>query len=256
MALLSDRELDSIAALSDTTTLAGSVLQRLETGVERHRRIAEILVAHRDRLGLFSVGLDVVQQLAVMPMQRDPDVFADPDYASGISLDLLRRFMDNLHAEFTGGAVESHWARYFHLARRDDISPARVAMAGYNAHMTVDLAYSVAAVSSTESNADDFHRIVIAAAITGPAILSRTEEVYGTDLNPLWLFYFLGVGLDLVAGHGISTAPMLRAADLGYGVAIFANGCALRSERTRATAEIQAMFDTADAGFEVLTRSL
>ncbi|WP_231953362.1 DUF5995 family protein, partial [Nocardia sp. 852002-51244_SCH5132740] len=158
---LSAAEIQTVAALSDTTTIgAGPTLDRLDEAVARNHRIADILASHHDWRGLFDVGLDAVEQSPVLPLQHDAGAFADPEYAHAISYELLRRFLVNLHAEFTGGTPEPHWAWYFQLAGRCDQSPARVAMAGYNAHLTVDLAYAVAAVGSKPENAPDFFHIV------------------------------------------------------------------------------------------------
>ncbi|WP_187684887.1 DUF5995 family protein [Nocardia wallacei] len=251
---LADSEVDTITALSDTSTLAGAPLRRLEDAVERHRRITEILVAHGDRRGVFPLGLDTAEQLSVMPMQRDPAAFAESDYAHAISLELLRRFLVNLHAEFGGGAVEPHWAPYFALARQCEISSARLAMVGYNAHLTVDLAYSVAAVGTRPENAGDFFKIVDGIASVGFAIVDVTKAVYGGDLGPLWRLYFVGEGLDLLAGQGVATRPLLRIVDVGYNVVVFGNGLALQDPNTRdvAAVEIRALYDTANVAFEVL----
>ncbi|MFE9323448.1 DUF5995 family protein [Nocardia sp. NPDC052278] len=252
---LSADELDTIAQLSDTSTLFGDAVQRLETAVARHRQITEILVAHRDRRGLFPLGLDGVEQSAVMPLQRDPGAFLDPEYAHAISLELLRRFLVNVHAAFTGAPVEPQWARYFELARRCEVSPARVAMAGYNAHLSVDLAYSVATVASTPENAPDYFKIVDAIAASGQVIIDRTKEIYNGDLGPLWRFYFVGEGLDLLLGAGVATGALLRAADVGYNVVIYGNGLVLEDPGLHdATAvEIRLLGDSVETALDVLT---
>ncbi|WP_227981208.1 DUF5995 family protein [Nocardia spumae] len=252
---LSAGEVADIVRLSDTTTLSGTSSQRLEQAVDQHRRIAEILVRHRDRRGLLALGLDAVEQSAVMPLQRDPSAFADPEYAHRISLDLLLRFLRNVHAEFTGGTPEPQWANYFALARDCSLSPARVAMAGYNAHLSVDLANAVAAVHSTPANAADYFRIVDAIASKGSLIVDETKSIYGGDLGPLWRFYFLGEGLDRVVGAGVGSGALLRFADAGANVVIFGNGLALQDPALEpgTRAEIDALWHSADAAFAVLS---
>ncbi|MEV0358634.1 DUF5995 family protein [Nocardia sp. NPDC050697] len=249
-------EYADLVAWSDTATLAGSPLERLETAIERHHRITEVLVRHGDRRGVFALGLDAVEQAAVLPLQRDPAAFADPDWAHRISLDLLSRFLDNLHAEFTGAPADPQWAHYFALSRQCELSAARVAMAGYNAHLAVDLAYAVAATGATPANAGDHFLIVDAIARNGALIVDGTREVYGGDLGPLWRFYFLGEGLDRVLGAGVGSGALLRAADAGANVLIFGNGLALQDPATApaARAEIDALWRADDAAFEVLTR--
>lgn len=246
---------DDIVRLSDTTTLAGTSLQHLEQAVEQHRQITEILVLHRDRRGLLAIGLDAVEQAAVMPLQRDPAAFADPEFAHRISLDLLLRFLRNVHAEFTGGATEPQWTHYFALTRDCGPSAPRAAMAGYNAHLTVDLANAVAAVHATTANAPDYFRIVDAIASKGPLIVEATNTNYGGDLGPLWRFYFLGEGLDAVVGAGLGSGALLRLADAGANVVIFANGLALQDPALEMTTrtEIDVLWRSADAAFAVLS---
>ncbi|WP_239476635.1 DUF5995 family protein [Nocardia arizonensis] len=253
---LSGAEVREIAELADTATLTGSSLQRLEQAVDQHRRITEILVRHRDRRGLLPLGLDAVEQAAVMPMQRDPAAFVDAEWAHRISLALLSRFLDNLRAEFTGAQAQPQWAHYFALARQCELSPARVAMAGYNAHLSVDLAYSLADVRATPANAPDNFEIVDSIAAHGQLIVASTRDVYGGDLGPLWRFYFVGEGLDAVFGAGVGSGALLRLADSGANVAIFANGLALQDPTLAPAAEqeIDVMWRAVDVALEVLTQ--
>ncbi|NKY28407.1 DUF5995 family protein [Nocardia gamkensis] len=252
---LAPAETAAIAELSDTGTLTGSALRQLEEAVDRHQRITEILVAHRDLRGVFALGLDAVERAAVLPLQRDPASFDDPEWAHRISLELLSRFLRTVHAEFTGAPVDPHWAHYFALTSHCELSPARVAMAGYNAHLSVDLSYSVAAVGSTAANAGDYFRIVDAIAQHGALIVDATKAVYGGDLGPLWRFYFVGEGLDLVLGRGVATGPLLRLADAGANVVILSNGLAMRDPAAApvVTAEIDMLWRGLDLAFDVLS---
>lgn len=254
---LSQTDIAEIVRLSDTSAISGAdSLDRLEDAVARHHRITEILVEHRDLRGLFAIGLDSVEYAAVMPMQRDPAAFANREYAHAISSDLLRRFLDNLHAEFSGSIVEPHWAHYFSLAQDCGASRARTAMAGYNAHLTVDLTYSVAAVGSRPADAPDYFKIVAGIASVGDVIIDRTKAAYGADLGPLWRFYFVGAGLDQLFGAGVATEQMLIAADLGANTVIFTNGLALQDPALAPTigTEITVLWQAADLAFEALAR--
>ncbi|MFI5776378.1 DUF5995 family protein [Nocardia sp. NPDC051570] len=191
---------------------------------------------------------------AVLQLQRNPGAFDDPEWAHRISLELLSRFLRNLHAEFTGASLDAQWARYFELTRRCELSPARVAMTGYDAHLGVDLSYSVAAVGTTPANARDYFTMIDAIAARADLIIDGTRSVYGGDLGPLWRFYFLGDGLDAVLGAGVASGPLLRLADAGANVVIFSNGLALRNPALAPApaAEIDLLWRTADAAFDVL----
>ncbi|MTE13468.1 hypothetical protein GLP40_11870 [Nocardia sp. CT2-14] len=254
---LSPAENADIARLSDTSTLDDEdELARLQDAVAREHRITEIFERHADRRGTFASGLDTVEGAAVMPLQSDPRSFADPEYAHRISFDLLRRFLDNVHAEFSGGTPEPHWAHYFALAADCSASPARVALAGYDAHLVVDLPRAVAEAGSTPANAGDYFKIVANIAETGDLITDRTDRTYNAKMGPLWRFYFFGEGLDRVLGRGVATKPLLVASDLGANVTIFANGLALENPAlTQVTAaEIELEHQTAEHAFDIVAQ--
>ena len=251
---LDPAEITEIAALSAPRPVTGPTLARFEDAVARHHRITEILIDNRDRRGLFALGLDTVEYAAVLPLQRDPTAFADREYGHRLSLDLLDRFLATVHAEFTGAATEPQWAHYFALAADCGVPGERVAMAGYNAHITVDLAHTVAATGSRPENAADYFTIVDAIALNGALIVEGTRAAYNVDLGPLWRFYFVGEGLDAVVGRGVATTQLLRAADLGYNVVVFGNGLALQDPALApgVEAEITGLWWSTETAFDVL----
>lgn len=248
---LSASDVRRIVELSDTAdaSLGTTALPVLERQVGRLWQITDILTAHRDRRGLFALGLAAVERDAVMPLQRQPSTFRNPRWAPVISLRLLNRFLDATHAEFSGGSVPPHWQRYFGLARTCGISGERVALSGYNAHITVDLAYATADARTTADDASDYFRLVDAIAAHGDSIVRETNRAYHVDLGPTFRFYFFGEGLDRLVGAGKATRPMLRAADVGYNVLTFGNGLALQDRRTHdaAVVDIDALWNTGDA---------
>lgn len=207
-------------------------LARLRQHVADLWAITDLLTAHRDRRGLFPLGLAAIERDAVMPLQNHPAVFVDPRWAPVISLRLLDRFLDAIHAEFTGGTAPPQWRYYFDLAADCRVSGERVALAGYNSHITVDLAYATADAQTATTQARDFFFIVDTIAAHGNSIVDATNDVYGVDLGPTFRFYAFGEGLDRVVGAGKATGPMLRAADVGYNVLTFSNGLALQNPTT------------------------
>ena len=60
-----------------------------------------------------------------------------------------------------------------------------------------------------------------------------TKAEYDADLGPLWRFYFVGEGLDRLAGNSQPSELLLRAADSGYNTITLANGFALQNPQTR-----------------------
>lgn len=253
---LTPAENKRIVALSDPRALpTAPTFASLDDLTARQRGIADILGAHRDRRGLFGVGMDGVIRDAVTPTQRDEAGLDDPRYTKSLSIDLVSRYLKAVHAQWTGGAVPQWWGNYFRLAARCELPPGRVAMAGYNAHITVDLAYTVAHTRSTPANALDFYRIVDSIAKNGNVIPERSKRIYGADLWGLWTFYFFGQGLDRIVGAGVASNLMLRAADDGYNTITFANGLALQNPAVRPVTEgaILALWQTGEIAFDVLT---
>ncbi|TWS23646.1 hypothetical protein FK268_15390 [Tsukamurella sputi] len=245
-----------IIALSDPRALPTvPTFASLDDLTVRQRGIADILAAHRDRRGLFGVGMDGVIRDAVTPTQRNEAGLDDPRYTKSLSIDLVSRYLRAVHAQWTGGAVPQWWGNYFRLAARCELPAGRVAMAGYNAHITVDLAYTVAQTRSTPANARDFYRVVDSIAKNGNVIPERSKRIYGADLWGLWTFYFFGQGLDWVVGAGVASNLMLRAADDGYNTLTFANGLALQNPGVRPATEgeILALWQTGEIAFDVLS---
>ncbi|MYR05520.1 hypothetical protein GTV32_03960 [Gordonia sp. SID5947] len=231
------------------------ILASLRNHVARLWAITDILVAHGDDRGLFPLALAVTERDAVMPLQNRPSSFQHPGWAPGISQHLLDRFLDAIHAEFTAGRVPPQWQRYFSLARDCTASGERITTVGFNAHITVDLAYATSDARTTQAEARDFFLIVDTIAAHGNSIVRATNRAYGIDLGPAFRFYFVGEGLDRLVGAGRATGPMLRAADVGYNVLTFGNGLALQNPATRAgaVADVNALWttgDTALAAFE------
>ncbi len=244
----------TILRLADTSTLRSDTpLAQLDDEVDRHRRITDILAAHRDRRGLFSVGLDTVEFSAVVPLQHGTTL-RDRVWSPRISLVLLRRYLEAVRAHFSGAPTTAPWTNFFTMAARCEVSGGRVAMAGYNAHITYDLAYALAEIGTRPEHAPDFFAIVDTIAQSGPQIVERTKAAYGVDIGPLFRFYFVGEGLDLLVGKGVATGAMLRAADVGYNTITFANGLALQDPALRdaAAAEVFALWQTGEAAMETL----
>ncbi|MFE0766374.1 DUF5995 family protein [Streptomyces smyrnaeus] len=232
---LSASEVRSVVALSDTSTLTGDdPLDRFDQQVTRTRRITAILVRHQDRRGLFAVGLDAMERTVMQPLLRGT-TFHVPAFGHAFTPELLRRYLATVHDEFLGRPTPPHWKRYYDLAHRCDTPPARVAMAGYNAHLTVDIGHTLATVDTELRHAPDYATVTGALLKQNSLVVKATKEAYGVDLSGVW---------SLVA----TTGPVM------YTI-VFVNGLALQIPPVRpiVQAEIALVWRTTDAALTVAT---
>lgn len=184
---LSAAEVQQVVTLSDTTTITGATdLAKFDIAVARNQQLTAILARHKDYRGLFAVGLDAAERSSVVPLQHNPAAFADPRFGHALSPALLGRFLNAVHKQFLGQPNTPEWARYFDLAHQCSVSKVQIAMAGYNAHLNVDLAKSVAAVRGTKANEGDYTMIIGVVALASPVIIEQTLIVYGANIAPVW----------------------------------------------------------------------
>lgn len=238
---LSATEVSEIVSLSDLDTLpSGPTLPRLEATASRINRITEILVQHRDWRATFALGLDALEQEAVLPLQRTESAFDDPGYAHRLSTEVMSQFLVNLHGEFASGHVEPRWARHFALAHDCSLSLARVALAGYNAHYTVDMPRAVAAIGSRPEDARDYFTVLDTIGRNTNVIVDRTRAVFGDAVGPV---------LDVLSFNGFTTAGFA-----GFNAINFANGLALQNPSLRGATEaaIDAQWESVDIAVQVL----
>ncbi|UGT42562.1 DUF5995 family protein [Nocardia yamanashiensis] len=254
---LTDAEVDKLVSLSDLSTVnEATARQNLAVEAARNMEITQILTDHGDWRGLFGIGLLTIETQAVKPMLDQPGVFQNQPWVAALAESTLHHYLDSIHEEFVGAPKDPQWDRYYSLAKQCDASPARIAMAGYNAHLTVDLAYSIAATHATPENVADYYKILRANASCNTAVIDVTRQAYDADLGPLWRFYFVGEGLDQLAGAGVASGLLWRTANDGYDTVSLANGFALENPQTAPAAEtaINAIWSTADTAFGVLAQ--
>ncbi|MFJ4651880.1 DUF5995 family protein [Nocardia sp. NPDC088792] len=253
---LSAGELATITDLSDVDTVAGGdALQRADEFAERNWKISEILVSHGDRRGLFALMDDVADRQTVLPLLHSGAGLADPELQAQFYDGNYESWLRALHAEFTGAPLPKHWTKYFDLAATCTQSPAYTAMVGYNAHMSVDIPHSLAA-AGIQGNDPDYFRVLDAIGADNSLIVSQTKAAYNADVGPLWRFYFLGEGLDLVTGPGVGSGQLLRTVLAGVNAANLANGVALQNPVTHdlTSAAIDAQWSVVDTALATLTQ--
>lgn len=255
---LSAQERSSIVSLSDNSTLrAGDPLQQLTELADRNRRVSETLVARGDRRGLFSLMDDTADRVIVLPQIRSGKGLRFPRRQAQFYVENYKSWLQALHADLTGAPVASHWKRYFGLAKDCRQSGAYTAMVGYNAHLSVDIPHSIAAVGIQARDSADYFRLLDAIGIRSQLIVDRTKAAYNADVGPLWHFYVLGEGLDRLTGPGVGSNILLRNALAGVNAANLANGIGLQNPATRGVtgAAIIATWDAVDGVLALLAQS-
>lgn len=269
---LSPADLSRIAELSAPSAPDEYSLPFLEERARAAAEITEIFLSRNDRRAIFGIGLDVVESQAVLPLYRSSSsagpgasgTIGNLPWATHLSTDLLEGYLAAVHAHVTGGAVPEHWQHYFELASDCAVLGGYAAMAGYNAHLTVDLARAVASSGTTPAEYGQYLEIVGAIADQGDAIVAGTQAEFDADLAPLWRLYFLGDAADAVTAQttgstGIAPGDghrlLLRAGDQGYSTVSFAHGLALADPATAepAHASVRNTWVLADGALEALT---
>lgn len=257
---LSADEIARIVAVTAPPAASGPPsLADLEARAGASADVTTVLLSHGDRRAIFGEGLDLVERDAVLPLYErsaasppaapatgsdggsDGAGIAALPWAVTLSSHLLDGYLDALHAHFSGAPVAPHWQNYFERAADCAIPGGYAAMAGYNAHLTVDLAHAVATSGTTLQDYGDYLAVVGSIADRGDAIVATTRASFDADLAPLWRLYFLGDVADGLSGMtsgstgippGDGHALLLRTADQGYSTLSFANGLALAAPET------------------------
>ena len=151
--------------------------------------------------------------------------------------------------------AESTLAELERLADRSRQRPAFVAMTGYNAHLTVDLARAVAASGTRPEDVTGYLEIVGGIADHRNLIIDRTRQAYGADLGPLWNAYVVGPALEVVTGPGVGSGALLRFGEQAYSTLAFAHGIALQDPALAPAAggQVLGLWVDADVALQTIT---
>lgn len=209
-------------------------LSDLEAATQVSREVTRELQRAGDLRGVFGAGLDAIESEAVVPFERH----ATP-WAPAISTNLIYPYLHAIHADFTGGPVPPQWKRYFDAARSGHLSADRVAMLGYNAHLSVDLAEAVAAAGSTEQNYPEFLAIVGTIADHADQLLDATRQSFGVEIVPIWSAVAVNPGLRTARDQ------VVLLGDQAYSSISFAHGLAIARSAVSPVAGQRAVAPTA-----------
>ncbi|QLY30219.1 DUF5995 family protein [Nocardia huaxiensis] len=240
---LSDSEKAELIQLSDPATLTD-----LHAGQDRIERIAQILVDHKDRRGIFAIFYRNILRDA-NPL-LDAGNFDDPAWARRVSFAFFHSYLENLHGHLTGGAVTPSWQRYYDFAADPSRSAGRVAAAGLDAHLLIDFPQAVAQTGTQVRNTRDFFAIGDSLIGTTQHITDELSAIYGAELGDFFHLYFVGKAGDMVLGDGTTSYVMFQ----GVRSTSLTSGIAMENPVTGAPAEagMYALYNTAETVFDGL----
>lgn len=197
---ISETDYHELIALSDTSNMnsADEVKDKLD-------RITAIFAAYNDNRGLFPLIYAQTTNQALQSIRNEPEKYVDPEKAKAITIAFAKRYLFNLHDHLLGNKIpEYHWKQYYLLCFSDQ-PRLRMATAGLNAHLTVDLARAVADVDGGPAYKPDFLQFGEALVNAAPFIISELKDQYGVESEDLFNGFFLADVIDPLLGEGATT---------------------------------------------------
>lgn len=235
---LTGSERAELAALSNVS--AGVTLRGARTSVNR---IAQILVPKRDYRGLFPLFYRAILDDAIPALERGD--FSDDAWSERISIDFVRRYLDNFNRHITGRTPTGPWKNFYNRTAKCSLSPGRVVMSALSAHLVVDFPESVLTAGSSSANKGDFFAIGDQLVGTTPRIVADIKSAYGYDLAPFFKLWFASDIFDpALGGPGQTTYYFFQ----GVRALAWANGLALKPYWSRPV--VRASMLTEWAGME------
>ncbi len=128
---------------------------------------------------------------------------ADVERSKALIVDFGRRYLAALQAHLEGRPVPAHWQQHFVLAAGQKPS-LRAAASAINAHLSIDLAESVAAVGATRAFAGDFAAFGRSLAATTPEVVASLAR-HGVAAERFVKGWAVGDVIDAVAGAGTTS---------------------------------------------------
>ncbi|MEO9329127.1 DUF5995 family protein [Gordonia aurantiaca] len=198
--------------------------------------LREELSTSGNYLGTFPIAFDNILDLVGPSIESG--IYEDPEWASDLAIEVVRRYVGNLHEFVTGGKPQAHWAEAFALTEKCDRSPGRVLLGQIFAHLVVDFPYALENIGTNAGHTRDFYTFGTALVDATPTIVGDVKRTYGVDLHPLFTAWFLG---DLI-GDSQATTLLFQSTR----TAALVNSFGLQNPVTRAAtvAEIDALFHT------------
>ena len=197
--IITSQEMNELLLLSDTSNMIS------ESEVEyKLSHITQIFQKHNDNRGLFPLIYEQTTHQALLSIQNEPQKYDDIQKAKDITIAFSKRYLFNLHDHLKGKEPEYHWKNYYTLCFSTQPG-MRIASAGLNAHLTVDLARAVYDVGGGPVFKKDYLQFGEALVKATPFIIVELRNKYSLESAPLFHGLFIGDILDPIFGKDFTT---------------------------------------------------
>jgi hypothetical protein len=187
----------SLAELSDP--------ERVQTPLDLYRNldvIAQRMSAQKDPAGMFPLAYVAVSKHAWEALESGK--LKHPQMTAALMVDFGRRFLAPLHAYVTGKHPGDVWTSYYQVAKENANPTQRTLGMGFNAHLSLDLAETLAAIKAPPSFREEYVELGAALYLANPEIARSMKEQYQHSCDPLLQGFSVGRGLDRLIGEGNS----------------------------------------------------
>jgi hypothetical protein len=193
---LSDTHFDELLQLCDTSTLV-----TYEDFQARLDRILEIFVLYQDPRGAFPSVYKAITDAGILSLNEDADDYENAQFAYDFGIHFSKSYLKFLKLHLLNQPLEHHWELYYRYCFEEK-NITRLVVEGINAHVTIDLPRSLAAVNVVRANKNDW--IVFGERVVEvvPDFLEKLEEDYGADASGIFNVYILGDMVDPILGEG------------------------------------------------------
>lgn len=197
--VLSPQETDELLRLSDTSAMTSEIQVQYKLS-----NITRIFRQHQDNRGMFPLIYLQTTNQALLSLQNEPQKYRDIAKAKAITIAFCKRYLFNLHDHLSGKTPEYHWDQYYRLCFSNE-PKLRIASAGLNAHLTVDLARAVYDVEGDTSFRADYMQFGEALVKAAPDIIDQLNVQYQVESAYLFHGLFIGDLLDPIFGANFTT---------------------------------------------------
>jgi hypothetical protein len=193
---LSDEHFNELLELCDTNTL-----HTYEDFQTRLNRILEIFVDYQDPRGAFPSVYKAITDAGLTSLTEDAAIYENSQFAYDFGLHFSKSYLKFLKLHLLNELLEHHWELYYRYCKEQK-HITRLVVEGINAHVSIDLPRSLAAVDVVRENKNDWILFGERVVEVVPEFLEKLEQDYGADASGIFNVYILGDMVDQFLGEG------------------------------------------------------